>query len=47
MTIISEQTIVLKRKFSSPRTGTDEVQGLEQGLCATERDLVAIKMGAK
>ena len=47
MTIISDQTTVLKRKFSRPRTGTDEVQGLEQGLGATERDLLAIEMGAK
>ena len=47
MTIISDQTTVLERKFSRPRTGTDEVKGLEQGLCAIERDLLAIKMGAK
>ena len=45
--IILDQTTVLKRKISRPRTGTDEVQGLEQGLCATERDLLAFEMGAK
>ena len=45
--IILDQTVVLKRKISRPRTGTDEAQGLERGLCATERDLLAFEMGAK
>ena len=45
--IILDQKAVLKRKFSRPRTGTDEAQGLEQGLCAIERDLLAFEMGAK
>ena len=42
-----DETAVLKRKSSRPRTGTDAVQRLKQGFGATERDLLAIKVGAK
>ena len=45
--VILDQIAVLKRKFSRPRTGTDEVQGLEWGLCVTERDLFAFEIDAE
>ena len=45
--IILDQTTILKRKISRPRSGKDEAQGLEQGLCAMERDLLVLEMGAK
>ena len=42
-----DQTTVLKRKFSRPKTLADKVQGLEWGLYVTERGLFAFQSRCK
>ena len=42
-----DQTGAQKRKYSRPKTSTDEFINTKQGCCTEKRNLLAFEMGAK